>query len=246
VRQSAGYSGGVDWRFWRKKKNTAAPTLRSRRVDASSRIDVTSLAPTAADLLAHATASQLLLSEESGRVMREAWSVTDRDELARATNVVLDRYEALRALLAEYGDDPVDALVRPTEVQRDQFRRMSADNWYERVATCLVVGGFLGDFFATLAGGLPDPARSDIQEVFESDDDEALFEGVLRRVIEHDDAYLSRVSLWSRRLVGDTMLIARRALKAPTSNRAEDSYEPLFTDIVTEHTRRLDRLGLTA
>ena len=178
--------------------------------------------------------------------MREAWSVTDRDELARATNVVLDRYEALRALLAEYGDDPVDALVRPTEFQREQFRRMSADNWYERVATCLVVGGFLGDFFTTLAGGLPDPARSDIQEVFESDDDEALFEGVLRRVIEHDDAYLSRVSLWSRRLVGDTMLIARRALKAPTSNRAEDSYEPLFTDIVTEHTRRLDRLGLTA
>ena len=206
---------------------------------------MTSLAPTAADLLAHATASQLLLSEESGRVMREAWSVTDRDELARATKVVLDRYEALRALLAEYGDDPVDALVRPTDFQREQFRRMSADNWYERVATCFVVGGFLGDFFTTLAGGLPEPARSDIQRVLESDDDEELFEGVLRRVIEHDVAYLSRVSLWSRRLVGDTMLIARKALK-PASASSEDNYEPLFTDIVTEHTRRLDRLGLTA
>lgn len=236
----------MEWRFWRRKKKAAAPTLRSRRVDASSRIDLTSLAPNAADLLAHATASQLLLSEESGRVMREAWSVLDRDELARATNVVLDRYEALRSLLAEYGDDPVDALVGPTEYQREQFRRMSADNWYERVTTCYVVGGFLGDFFTTLAGGLPEPAKSDIQRVFESDEDEALFEGVIRRVIEHDDAYLSRVSLWARRLVGDTMLIARKALRPVSSTSGEDSYEPLFTDIVTEHTRRLDRLGLTA
>ena len=41
------------------------------------------------------------------------------------------------------------------------------------------------------------------------------------------------------------MLIARAAL-APSASSEESVYEPLFTDIITEHTRRLDRLGLTA
>ena len=237
---------GVDWKFWKKRTPGRVLSLRSRQSDTSSRIDLTSLAPTAAELLAHATASQLLLSTEAGRVAREAWSVVDQDELARASVVVLERYEALRGLLSEYADDPIEAMVLPLEYQKQQFRRMNADHWYERVATCFVAGGFLGDFFHTVAGGLPAGARKEIQAVLANDADQELFENVLRRVIEHDDAYRSRVSLWSRRLVGDTMLIARRALKKQDSVSSEDRYEPLFTDVITEHTRRLDRLGLTA
>lgn len=238
--------GHMDWKFWKKRAPKRALTLRSKRPDSSSRIDLTSLAPTAAELLAHATASQLLLSTEAGRVAREAWSVTDQDELARASVVVLERYEALRSLLGEYADDPIEAMVLPLEYQKAQFRRMNADHWYERVATCYVAGGFLGDFFHTLAGGLPKPVRTEIQSVLDNNADQELFENVLRRVIEHDDAYRSRVSLWSRRLVGDTMLIARKSLKGQSALSSEDRYEPLFTDIITEHTRRLDRLGLTA
>lgn len=236
----------VDWKFWKKRAPGRVLSLRSRQTDTSSRIDLTSLAPTAAELLAHATASQLLLSAEAGRVAREAWSVVDQDELARASVVVLERYEALRGLLSEYADDPIEAMVLPLEYQKQQFRRMNADHWYERVATCFVAGGFLGDFFHTVAGGLPTAARKEIQAVLANDADQELFENVLRRVIEHDDAYRSRVSLWSRRLVGDTMLIARKSLKKQETMSSEDRYEPLFTDVVTEHTRRLDRLGLTA
>lgn len=236
--------GVVEWRWWRKKKPGRELWLGSRSSDQSSRIDLTQLAPTAAELLAHACSSQLVLSAEYGRVTREAWSVADQDELARASAKVLDRYEALRALLAEYSEDPQQAMVAPLEYHKEQARRMSADNWYERVATCLVVGGFLADFFRTVAGGLPDPARTEIQAAFDTAEEEQLVENVLQRVFDHDEAYRSRVSLWARRLVGDTMLIARRALK--TSAAGEEAYEPLFTDIITEHTRRLDRLGLTA
>ncbi len=239
------YSGGVEWRWWRRKKPARELRLGSRATEATSRIDLAQLTPTAAELLAHAAASQLVLSAEYARVVREAWSVTDQDELARANAQVLAGYEKLRALLSEYVEDPQQAMLGPLEFVKQQMKRMNADNWYERVATCLVVGGFLADFFRTVSLGLPDPVRSEIHSVFERGEEHALVESVLGRVFAHDEAYRSQVSLWSRRLVGDTMLIARHALKSAEST-SEEIYEPLFTDIVTEHSKRLDRLGLTA
>ncbi|MCY7325189.1 MAG: hypothetical protein LH605_03560, partial [Microbacteriaceae bacterium] len=57
----------------------------------------------------------------------------------------------------------------------------------------------------------------------------------------------SRLAMWGRRLVGDTLLIARSALAVP-ENTAPDEVrlEPVFTELIAAHTRRMDALGLTA
>jgi hypothetical protein len=54
--------------------------------------------------------------------------------------------------------------------------------------------------------------------------------------------------MWGRRLVGDTMLVARGALAiAQTHDRQEEArIEPVFTELIAAHTRRMDALGLTA
>jgi hypothetical protein len=47
--------------------------------------------------------------------------------------------------------------------------------------------------------------------------------------------------------VGDTQLVARSALLG-SGNQADDEerIEPVFTDLIAAHTRRMDGLGLTA
>jgi hypothetical protein len=48
-------------------------------------------------------------------------------------------------------------------------------------------------------------------------------------------------------LVGDTILVARSALAAaPSSANDEARIEPVFTELIAAHTRRMDALGLTA
>jgi hypothetical protein len=53
--------------------------------------------------------------------------------------------------------------------------------------------------------------------------------------------------MWGRRLVGDTLLVARSALHL-SGNRItdEERIEPIVTELIAAHTRRMDALGLTA
>lgn len=238
----------MDWRWWRKQTPGRVLRVRSRaESDQVSRIDLTDLVPPVADYLAWAAAGALTLSGEYARAGRQAWSAVDKDAIARANQVMLTRYEGIRALLADYSTDVTEALVVPLEHHSAQFGRMSGDRWFERVATCYVVGGFLLDFYRILATGLPGGLADRVGQILASREDEELLAGVLGRVLTLEPAYLSRVSLWSRRLVGDTMLIARAVLpRVNTVSSTGDRFEPLFTDVVTAHTRRLDRLGLTA
>ncbi len=52
--------------------------------------------------------------------------------------------------------------------------------------------------------------------------------------------------MWGRRLVGDTMLVARSSLAIGREAPGEDRIEPVFTELIAAHTRRMDALGLTA
>ncbi len=236
------------WRLWERKKPSPQWKVRSRaNRQSASRLDLTALVPTAADLLAHASASALLIAGEYGRVAREAWSAKDRDELVRAEAQVLSRYETLRGLLADYTPDPIEAMAEPLERQGEALRTMTADAWYERVGTCYVVGGFLSDFYRLVAGGLPAGIGQKIIQAVDGTDPEELAAGVLTRIIAVDEAHAWRLSLWSRRVVGDTMLIARSALRGGSdATHSAELYEPVFTDVLTEHTRRLESVGLTA
>jgi hypothetical protein len=51
--------------------------------------------------------------------------------------------------------------------------------------------------------------------------------------------------MWGRRLVGDTMLVARLAI-AQHPDASEERVDPVFTELIAAHTRRMDKLGLTA
>ena len=242
------YCGGVQWRWWKKKTPGQTLKVRSRSdADRVNRIDLTDLVPPAADFLASLTATTLVLAGEYSRVGRQAWSVVDQDGLARASSAMLTRYEMLHALLADYVSDPTEALVEPLASIREHMARLSADRWFERVATCYVTSGFLMDFYRIMAAGLPAGLGKKISEVLAAEPSDRLPADVLARVVELDQQYVSRLSLWSRRLVGDTMLIARDVLPplgATGSNT--DRFEPLFTDVLAQHTARLDELGLTA
>jgi len=53
--------------------------------------------------------------------------------------------------------------------------------------------------------------------------------------------------MWGRRLVGDTLLVARAALRPKHLQlQDEQKVEPVFTQLMAAHSRRMDDLGLAA
>lgn len=239
----------MEWRWWKKKGSSPAFRVSPRREGSlSSKVDVGSLAPPAADLLAGACALQLNFASELAAVSQEAWAAEDADALMVASGMAMDRYRALRHLLGDYDPDVVAALAVPRQKLSGHLERFATTRWYERVGTVYVVTGICRDFWHLLAEGLPGAVRTQIQDVLADQGDEEIMAGVLGRLLLVDQRYVSRLSLWARRLVGDTMLICKDAI-AVAAAQADDTdvrLEPVFTDVVAHHTRRLDRVGLTA
>jgi len=184
---------------------------------------------------------------------RPAFSITPRDDESAASKVDLG---ALAPPLADY----LAGACVLQQALASKLSVLSGGAWGSEDAddlglasgramgTAYVVTGFTRDFWHRLATGFDPEVTSVLQDILKDEGDEDLMAGVLERFLAVDGRYSSRLSLWCRRLVGDTMLICRDALSeaAMAHVDAEVRLEPVLTDVVALHTRRLDRLGLTA
>jgi hypothetical protein len=138
--------------------------------------------------------------------------------------------------------------MAPFAARIDEYARVTlGSDWYEMLVTSYVTSGLLNDFQLQLAGGLSAESRARVTSVLSGDDGHAVLIGELHAAIDANPRLASRLALWGRRLVGDTLLIARSSLaNLSHTNRDEARLEPVFTELIAAHTRRMDALGLTA
>ncbi len=79
-------------------------------------------------------------------------------------------------------------------------------------------------------------------------DDRGAIVEIIGETIASDEEWRSLLSMWGRRLVGDTLLVARAALTTSVrlDRAAEEKVEPVFTELMAAHSRRMDAVGLNA
>ena len=138
--------------------------------------------------------------------------------------------------------------MAPFAPATDRFRQASAGaDWYELLLGIHVTAGMLDGYFSRLAEGLPVELGSRVRAILDEEGATVVLEAELRAAIADDPALADRLALWGRSRVGDTLLIARSALRASERpDRTGQQVEPVFTELIADHTRRMDALGLTA
>jgi len=238
----------VNW-FRRQAGRIEAPRLRPRQssTQQTTKVDLASLTPDLTTFLGKSAYLQLAMFENLGRVVRSAPNTEAKSTLSRVAGLALDKHEALVAEITRHGADAA-ATMQPFVAEIDAYQRITEGNdWYESVTSCYLTSGFLDDFLVRLAAGLTGAAGARISDILSSDTGEAVIAGELLSAIEKNPLLAARLAMWGRRLVGDTMLIARWALR-PSDNHDSDEarIEPVFTELIAAHTRRMDALGLTA
>ncbi len=231
----------------RRRPRTVAPTLRPRsETIAAVRVELAQLTPEPDAYLGQAAYLTLVLFENLGRAVTAAPGTAAKTTLSRAAAQVLEAHEGLVSELVGSGADPV-AAMEPFRPQLEDFqRRTQGADWYEILVTCYVTNGFLTDFFTGLAAGLPEGLSERVSLLLDIDRGEELLVGELRTAIDASPRLASRRAMWGRRLVGDTMLVPRSALAIGGELPGEERIEPVFTELIAAHTRRMDALGLTA
>ncbi len=213
----------------------------------TTKVDLAELTPDLTAFLGQAAYLQLTIFENLGRAVATAPSTEAKATISRAAALSLAKHHGLTAEIERLGI-PVATTMEPNREAIDRFQRLTqGSDWFETVTSCYVTAGFLDDFFLRLAAGLPREAAPRIGAILGNESGERLLGDELRAAIEANPRLASRLAMWGRRLVGDTMLVARSALRASDNHDSDEArIEPVFTELIAAHTRRMDALGLTA
>ena len=179
---------------------------------AALKIDLHELTPPADHFFGQCAALHLTFFEQLSHAASNAPKVADKDALARVAGAMLTRYEALVSRIDHHKLDR-SATIQPHLAGAAEFERrtMGAD-WHEQVAAAHVTVGFLTDFWVNLAAGLDRDDRAAVEQALRGDDVDATLRAIVERSITANPRLSSRLAVWCRRLVGDTLLQARSAL----------------------------------
>ena len=242
------YAGSVSSLF-RKRAGSPKPksAVRPGATDGAVRVEFTKLAPEATVFLGQSAYLFLRYAESAARHAHDSLDLESEAALAVVAEECFVRFSTLAGVLDKLKTDRVEAMSPFIAPTREFERRTRGRNWVERVACTWVTMAFLQDFWRQLAVSLPKSIRSTVLTALESDTMIEVLRTELERRLALEPALRPTLALWSRRLVGDTMLMAESALVHGDNPVAlADGIEPMFTDLIAAHSIRMDALGLTA
>lgn len=234
----------VTW-FWQRKKPVRTLKLRSRGDHGdATRIDFAELAPELDRFLGQAAYLQLGYFETLSRMIRATPDIAEKESIAQAAAAALSKHHRIVEVIQRRGDDPAE-IMRPFQEPLDAFRRKTIGaRQRETLLSVYITAGILDDFYEALAasyGGVGE----EVVQILGADDATDEVVRILRETIESDTQWRSLLSMWARRLVGDTILVARGALRAERLAMAdEERVELVYSELMATHSRRMDALGL--
>ncbi|MEX1077693.1 MAG: ferritin-like fold-containing protein [Homoserinimonas sp.] len=237
--------------FGRPRKAVVAPKLKPRATGGNAvsvnRVALIELTPVLSRYLGQATCLQLLNFENLTTLISTAPTLENKTALVRVASLSLEKYQGLVAEIESGGGDAA-TYMEPFAPRIETFQHATrGGDWYEGLVTSYVTAGILDDFFIALAEGLSDGPAARIRRLLAGNEGSRIIVEQLSAATATNPRLASRLALWGRRLVGDTFLVARSALAVPANQHPDEArLEPVFTELIAAHTRRMDDLGLTA
>lgn len=231
-----------------RKANAPARKLRARGdVADTERVAVFEFAPGIIAFLGLTSYLQLELYAAATRAVSGSATLKGKDVLARVAGQTLSKHQRLTAEIRRRGHEPHEVMAPYNDVIDRYVERIEVPDWHQHVLSLYLVGGLFDDFFASLAEGLRDGYRPEAIEILSEASARDELHDLLAGEIENDEGLASWLALWGRRLVGDTLLVSRAVLTLSERRAFDESeVEPVFTDLIADHIRRMDSLGLTA
>jgi hypothetical protein len=185
-------------------------------------------------------------------------NLVDKAALGRQAVAEFHHYELLDERLTEIGAD-VRAAMEPFVQAVDAFHdRTHPSGWLEGVVKAYVGDGFATDFYREVATYLDPRTRELVLEVVQDMGQAELAVATVREAVARQPAVAGRLALWARRLVGEALSQAQRVaaerdalasllIGSPTRSGADlAEIGRMFARLTDEHSRRMERLGLSS
>jgi len=214
--------------------------------------------PAVIDLLGALAYGELMAFSQLAADAEMAPSQPEKAAVARLAVAEFHHYEAITQRLAEMGVDP-DEAVAPFVDAVDHFHeRTRAKDWLEGLVKAYVGDGIAQDFYREIAAYVDEDTQVLVRSVMADMGQADFVVNAVRTGIKADPRIGGRLALWGRRLVGEALTQAQRVgverdalaslLVGGPGRQGADLAElgRMFVRITDEHTRRMDRLGLSS
>lgn len=178
--------------------------------------------------------------------------------LARMARVDFDQYEELAGRLRELGAEPETSMQPFTAAIDEWHRRTPPADWYEGLMKAYAGNAIATDFYGEIARYVDPQTQALVERCVGTEEQDAFVKDVLATAIADDPRLGSRLALWGRRLVGEALSQAQHVAAshdALTALLVDDGsgvgadlteLTRMFERLTTNHTRRMQALGLTA
>lgn len=248
----------------RKAQTLALPNRDERSGRSRDSLDLAPFAPEAKDFLGQLAYHQLSSFEILTNELKYSPNTTSKAELSAAASKHFLRYKTLAKNLELLNFEPAEAMDPFVERIETYNSVLTGIDWYEALLKVYLTQGLLDDFYRRLAVGLTPKVRDEVVKTLSDRSFEKFVLKTLNVAMQSDEVLKSRLALWGRRVMGDTLLEVRAALdsrklagvsknKRLTTQEARDvnlraytTLEPLITELIASHSTRMDALGLTA
>ncbi|MDO4241305.1 MAG: ferritin-like fold-containing protein [Microbacteriaceae bacterium] len=215
--------------------------------DTTIRVELADFAPGIMPFLSIAALTQLSLYEAATKGVLGAPDLESKGAMAEIAAAALKKHKSFTAEITRRGSKPHIEMAKYQSPSQDYQKRTKVDDWHQHVLSVWLGGGLFESFLIEIAAGLKSSYKKEAIAILREDSGRKALEKLLSSQIAADATVADRLAMWGRRLVGDTLLLAREILLL-SENRAfvATEMEPIFTEITAGHMQRMDSLGLTA
>ena len=227
------------------KKQTSSRKVRSRDESAGAeKVEVAAFAPEVLEFLGLTAYLQLEMYEAATRGVSGAPTLQAKEVLAGVAGATLQKHQRFAEEIRRRGRSPHVVMQPYSTMIEDYITRIDAVDWHQHILSIYLVGGLFDDFFAELASGIKDPFSREAIATLSDHAGRDELKRLLQAELEADPKLGSWLAVWGRRLVGDTLLMARAVLSRSANREFDaDAVEPVFTELIADHIRRMDGLG---
>jgi hypothetical protein len=210
------------------------------------------------DLLGALAYSELRAFSQLAKDAELAPSLRHKSQIAVLAAHELKNFSILTERLQSLGFEPEEAMQPFVEAVDAFHERTAASGWLEGLVKAYVGEGIAQDFYREVANYVDEDTKILVLGVLEDTGQAEFAVAVVREAIEQDPRIAGRLALWGRRLVGEAITQAQRVgverdalaglLVGGAGRGGADLAElgRMFVRLTDEHTRRMERLGLSA
>jgi hypothetical protein len=170
-----------------------------------------------------------------------------------------ERAQEIEAMIVKSGSTEMELQAEIRDRLDLLIQRTEGFGWHEDLMRIYIVFGLIEDALQQVSKGLSPARRLKIESMMLDRSLESFCHEELSKAITESPEILGRLAMFGRMVVADALLEVRDSVSLDQilpAQMAQDvtelareqfrALEPFTSDLISEHTLRMDRLGLTA